>query len=227
MSSDDQQREGGEHDDPAAPSGPVGGPLAGVLADPATWAELDPALEDRIVGAIAAEANEPAEGPDPAEEPTVAVTSIDRAPSRRRAVGRWVGPIVAGIAAAIGVLVGVAALTRDAGNVDIEVAMVGTDLAPDAQADLGIEATPDGTRLVLDVSGLAPAPEGTVYEAWLRKDAEVGVSAGTFHLRGGGDGELELWAGVSVEDYPLVTVTLQDEADPVSSGQVVLRALVE
>jgi hypothetical protein len=64
-----------------------------------------------------------------------------------------------------------------------------------------------------------------VYEAWLRKDADVGVSAGTFHLRGG-DGELELWAGVSIEDYPLVTVTLQDEADPVSSGQVVLRALV-
>ncbi len=39
-------------------------------------------------------------------------------------------------------------------------------------------------------------------------------------------GEIELWAGVTTEDYPLFTVTIQDEADPVSSGRVVLRGTV-
>ena len=57
-------------------------------------------------------------------------------------------------------------------------------------------------------------------------DADVGVSAGTFHMRGG-DGSIELWSGVSPDDYPLVTVTIQQEADGAeSSGRVVLRGLL-
>jgi hypothetical protein len=50
------------------------------------------------------------------------------------------------------------------------------------------------------------------------------VSAGTFHLRGGGDAEIELWAWVDIEDYPLFTVTLQPEGLAPYSGQVVLMA---
>lgn len=41
------------------------------------------------------------------------------------------------------------------------------------------------------------------------------MSAGTFHLR-----------GVTAADYPLFTITIQDEADAESSGRVVLEGRV-
>jgi hypothetical protein len=88
-----------------------------------------------------------------------------------------------------------------------------------------IAETPLGTRLILDVAGLPPAAPGQYYEAWMRTGPEAGVSAGTFHLRGG-DGEIELWAGVTLDAYPLFTITIQDEADPLSSGRVVLKGRV-
>jgi hypothetical protein len=106
-------------------------------------------------------------------------------------------------------------------------ALVGTDLAPGASAEALIDPGPLGVRITLDVSGLAPSPPGTYYQAWVRKSPEIGISAGTFHLRGG-DGEIELWAGVSTEDYPLITVTLQQEGDGTeSSGKVVLKGRLD
>jgi hypothetical protein len=37
-------------------------------------------------------------------------------------------------------------------------------------------------------------------------------------------GEVKLWAGVDIADFPVLTVTLEpDDGDPASSGQVVLR----
>jgi hypothetical protein len=39
----------------------------------------------------------------------------------------------------------------------------------------------------------------------------------------GGD-EVTLWAGVDIEDFPVMTVTLEpNDGDPASSGDVVLR----
>jgi hypothetical protein len=61
---------------------------------------------------------------------------------------------------------------------------------------------PLGTRLILDVAGLPPAEPGEYHEAWMRTGPEVGVSAGTFHLRGD-HGQIELWAGVTADNYPL------------------------
>lgn len=201
-----------------------------MLADPAVWEEVDPALEDRIVAAIAAEVDAvvddapvaPADGDRESSTRSTSTSNVTSISTARR----WGGPVAAGIAAALVLLIGFVVVTGDRTSFDHEVAMSGTDLAPGASADLAIEATPNGTRLVLDVTGLPPAPDGQVYEAWMRQDADVGVSAGTFHMRGG-DGDLELWSGVLIEDYPLVTVTLQDEADTTSSGRVVLRALIE
>jgi hypothetical protein len=113
------------------------------------------------------------------------------------------------------------------GGADVELALAATELAPGASADAAIDTTPLGTRILLDMRDLPPAPAGTYYEAWLRIDADIGVSAGTFHMRGG-DGEIELWAGVSIDDYPLFTVTLQDEGGgAASSGRVVLSARFE
>jgi len=42
------------------------------------------------------------------------------------------------------------------------------------------------------------------------------------------DGEIELWAGVIIDEYPLMTVTLQDEpGGAASSGEVMLRGHFE
>lgn len=213
-------------DDPEHPDGADEladlGPLAGLLSDPTLWDDPDPAVEESIVAAIAAEAGPVAQAPTAVADITAAPDNVTPISAARR----WLAPIAAGVAAALVILGGFALVAGDDDPSGVEVALAGTDLAPDASAQAVIADTPLGTRIVLDVTGLPPAPEGTYYEAWVRQDAEVGVSAGTFHLRGG-DGEIELWAGVSTDDYPLITVTIQEEASVESSGRVVLRALLE
>ena len=204
--------------------------LAGLLSQETVWGDRsggdDRATEDAIVAAIAAErAETPVSefGASRSVEQTAEVIPID---SRRRALVSF----VAGAAAAIVVFVGVFAITQisdDSDGVDgVQLALDATELAPEATATVVITDTPQGTKIVLDVDDLPPAAPGTYYEAWLRVDGETGVSAGTFHLRGG-DAEIELWAGVSTDEFPLFTITIQDEAQPESSGVVVLRGLVE
>jgi hypothetical protein len=79
--------------------------------------------------------------------------------------------------------------------------------------------TESGTRMVLDIEGLDPAPPGFVYELWLSAGPRH-ISAGTF-VEAGND--LELWAGVSRRDYPRVWVTLEPLDDNESlSGETVL-----
>jgi anti-sigma-K factor RskA len=182
--------------------------LAAALADEQTWAEVPDGVEDWLVAAIAAEAT--------------TVTHLD---SRRR--WRSIGLAAAAVAAVVAGLFAVVDLNPSDGGADVELALAATELAPGASADAAIDTTPLGTRILLDLRDLPPAPAGTYYEAWLRVDADIGVSAGTFHMRGG-DGEIELWAGVSIDDYPLFTVTLQDEGGgAASSGRVVLSARFE
>ena len=184
--------------------------IAGYLQDPAMWEPASTSGEDDLVAAIAAQRQT-------SEAPHVA-------PGRERR--RSTRPFLAGVAAALLVVAGVAAALQLRGDSGIELTLAGTELDPDASAQVTIETTDIGTRLVLDVSDLDPPEDGYYYEAWLRTGPDVGVSAGTFHMRGG-DGEIELWAGVLIEDYPLVTVTLQEEAAEASSGVVVLKGLVE
>lgn len=196
--------------------------LAALLGDADLWEDNDPADEAAILAAIA-EMAAPTVGDSFSEAvPAGAPSDVTPISSARR----WVGPFMAGIAAAVVLFAGFTVVAASDDRSGIELALTATDLAPAAEGNVEIVATPNGTVLLLDVSGLPPAPEGSYYEAWVRQDAAIGVSAGTFHLRGGG-GEIELWAGVNVEEYPLFTVTIQDEADPVSSGRVVLRGLVE
>lgn len=202
-----------DHDltDPA--DEPLPDDIVALLGNESTWDGPAPGLEDSIVAAIAAERSGQFSPPASADIPVV------RRPLRRQA--RW-RPALAGAAVAAAVLVAVFGFTRPTDpSADVEFALGGTALAPAATADVEIRGTPIGTELILDVSGLDPAPPGTYYEAWMRVDAATGVSAGTFHLRGG-DGTITLWTGVTIDDYPLVTVTLQDEAQEESSGVVVL-----
>lgn len=202
--------------------------LAALLGDPNLWEEPNAADEDAIVAAILAEAGSaPESGPTTLSNATEA-QGVDGSSnvipiSRAR---RWLAPVAAGIAAAMVVLVGFAFVTSgDDAPEGVVLELAGTDIAPDATAEAVIAPLRSGTRIILDVSGLPPAEPGSYYEAWMRKDAQVGVSAGTFHLRGG-DGTIELWSGVTPAEYPLITVTLQDEAESESSGVVVLKGLL-
>jgi hypothetical protein len=195
--------------------------LDALLANPNLWEEAEATDEDAIVAMIRAEIERSASGIErstatgielsPAAEPAVASDNVVSLARPRR----WLTPVLSA-AALVVALMGVAVFMSFDGREDgvVELALQGTDLAP------------AGTRIELAVSSLEAAAPGTYYEVWLRQDAEIGVSAGTFHLRGGDSG-IELWAGVSADDYPLVTITIQDEAEPASSGRVVLKGLLE
>lgn len=182
--------------------------LAALLRSGAVWDEPAAGVEDLVVAEIAAE--------------VAARPHVPAAPGRadRRHL-RLIGAVAA-LFLILGVGVAVIAGSGD-DNDGTVVALGGTDLAPGATAEADIAETPSGVRVLLDVSDLAPAGEGQYYQGWLRNDDGDSVTIGTFHMRGG-DAEIELWAGVLAEDYPIITVTLQEEgAGPASSGQVVLR----
>jgi hypothetical protein len=198
--------------------------LAALLSDEAVWEDPDPGVEDAVVAAITAEA---AATPAPSFGPPPSPRARTRAGARRPAARRSGWGLLAGSAAAAALIIVVAlvALQGTGGGPEQQLALrppatLPPDASPLASADVTVEETADGTRIVLDVTGLAPAPAGYYYELWLRKNPQEGVSAGTFHLRGGGEERIELWTGVSPRDYPLITVTLQPEGMAESSGQV-------
>ncbi|MFK7917076.1 MAG: anti-sigma factor [Ilumatobacter sp.] len=189
-----------------------------LLSDESVWTDFDADLAAATVAAVMAEAS--SAELDTGTEPSPVVNLADR----RRV--RWSSALLGAAAALLIVACGfvVTSVVQDTDEDDIVLALAATDVEPGASGSAGVRTTPDGTRIVLETTGLPPAPEGFYYEAWLRTGPDVGVSAGTFHLRGGGDRSIELWAGVSIEDYPLLTVTLQPEAMAESSGVVVLAA---
>jgi hypothetical protein len=202
--------------------------IAAVLARADTWADLPPGLEDAVVAAIAAEIGATAQnGAAPATAPAV---SLDAArarrvaepavPERRSAMPWW---LTAAAAVAL-VITGVVLVTRAGGGStdEVEFAMAGTELAPEATATVVFENTPAGLKLTLDASNLAGAPEGQMYEAWI-SNGDIRVSAGTFHLRGGA-APISLWAGTADPSFGIITVTIEPiDGDATSSGNVVLR----
>jgi hypothetical protein len=198
--------------------------LRDLLADEATWAEPAPGGADALLAAIRAEGGaqpSPLDSPEvpgqPSEPLPAAVVPLT---ARRR---RWPRRLLA--AAAVVLVAGVVSvvlLGRDDDTAGREVAIAGGDQAPDASAVATVEELGSGVAIELDVEGLPPAPPGTYYEAWVRNETVL-VPIGTFHMRAG-DEVVELWAGVDLDDFPTLTVTLQQEgAGQESSGQVVLR----
>jgi len=183
-------------------------PLGVILGDAAVWSEPDQTVEDRIVASVAA-----------------ARPSGARPARWTGGVRRWLAPVAVGVAAAIVVLVAGSVVDRDDSRRGdgVDVALAASDLAPGAAAVATVTDTPLGTRIDLDVRGLAPAGADEYYELWLWDADGDAVSAGSFHLRGG-TGSIELWAGVGLDDYPRITVTRQREgAGTAPSGDVVLR----
>jgi hypothetical protein len=179
-----------------------------LLADPSLWVEPDDDLENRIVSAIAAEAQPPAK-----------VISLD---ARRRRVGR-IGAIVAAVAAAAILAVGFAVVRQDDDD-GVMLALQPTQLVPGASGSARVFAEDSGLRIELNATGLPRRDGGLYYQAWLRDAAGNLVPIGTFH-----DGDhVTLWAGVSLADFPTLTITEeQADNDQASSGRRVLLGTVE
>jgi len=190
-----------------------------LLAEPALWIEPDDALEARVLAAIAAEVE--AAAPSGARP-----QAYQRVASRRR---RWlttVGAAVVGAAAAAAITL---VVTRDAATpVDATAVMTGTDLAPGLSGSAEVTAGSSGVRIAIRVPGLPRREDGEFYQVWLKScDSTQLVPAGSFH-------DLEravAWAGVSTDDFPLITVTREQVAAPTdaaqgSSGEVVVAGAV-
>jgi Anti-sigma-K factor rskA, C-terminal len=124
-------------------------------------------------------------------------------------------------AALVAIVAGITLISRSGDDATV-FALEGTERVPEASADVEVAETPVGLKILLTPDRLPSAPEGTYYECWL-SNGDVKVSAGTFHLRGG-DGEIELWAGVVGPDFSRLAVTLEPIDDDLdSSGDVYLQ----
>jgi Anti-sigma-K factor rskA len=191
--------------------------LRALLADPAAWAEPDPALEDRVVAAVAEAAGQSRSQPVVESEGTTPADTV--VPLRRRRLFTPLRIAVAGAAAAVIVAALVFALAG--GNASTtEVALTGTELRPGAEGSVRITPDSSGLRIELDATGLPRRDGGRYYQAWLKNDAGDLVPIGTFH----DPNDVVLWAGVPLRDYPTLTVTEEEtNSDPASSGQRVLQ----
>lgn len=178
-----------------------------VLADESTWAEPPPDVGDELISEITGDG----------------VGSKMPVPSTFRR-WRW---ITVGIAAAIaGVFVLTALIGSGDQPVETLVAMSGTELGPTATGEVTLRAEESGWWIRLDVSGLPPADVGTFYEGWLWNDEGVGISIGTFHLRGASEPVI-LWSGVDPADYPSMSVTLEDtDGVAAASGRVMMTGRI-
>ncbi|MCC6438523.1 MAG: anti-sigma factor [Acidimicrobiales bacterium] len=196
--------------------------LTALLGDAELWAEDPPAgLEDLVVDLVAAEASAVrATDPRRAVAPPVTTggaAAADVIPLQRARRRTLVASLVSAAAAALVAVIVTVSLGRDRGEppVRIEVAL------PDARpGGVSVADTASGLRINLDAPDLERLPDGQFYQAWLRSlDGERLVAVGTFHS---GD-DVILWAGVKVEDFPTLTVTIEpDDGDAASSGNRVL-----
>jgi hypothetical protein len=184
------------------------------LASESVWLDPPADLQEAIVADISGQQD---------------AAAVPHRTSRHRTARRWTAQpwaaaaAVAAAVAVIAVIVFPRAETR-------QFRMEGTDLAATATAIATIRSTPSGEDITLDITGLEPPPAGYFYQGWVRQGGEPednAVTIGTFHMRGGDD-EVTLWAGVDIDDFPVLTVTLEpDDGDPASSGDVVLRGRLE
>jgi hypothetical protein len=208
---------------PDAPGSDAAARVRDLLGDDTLWAEPSPSGVDELIAAIEAEA--PGAHVAPSRPSRIQPSARRRAGSRRSAARPGRRLMLLSAAAALALLAGaVGYLVRgaDDGAGGQEFAIAGTELAPEASAVATVEEVGSGVDIRLDVRDLPPAAPGTYYQAWLRNE-DAAVTIGTFHMQDGDD-TVDLWAGVPLDRYPTLTVTLQQEgAGAESSGEVVLR----
>jgi hypothetical protein len=205
-----------------------------VLRDESTWMDMPPALGSSVAQAIADERNHllaatAAGAPAPLPPPGVTAPALEPVPTPvpRRRLGTWIGVAAAAAVAALalGTLIG-----RSTGGVesDRQVVAAPTELEPAVDGTVGVRSVTSGVELRIDADGLPRRDGGEFYEGWLKScDGSQLVPIGTFHTLD----DVTAWAGVSVDDFPILTVTRESVAAPKdaaqgSSGEVVLTAQV-
>lgn len=187
--------------------------LRALLEAPAAWEEPDPALEERVVAAIAQEA---------ARAP--AAESPPASPKPARARWRLRRPVFAlgGLAAAAAAIaVALVIALGGSSTKPLQFAMVvnGTSLAPGAHGSATLTKTQSGWRIELSATGLQHLANGRYYQAWLKNAAGILVPVGTFN-----DAQkVTLWSGAPVTQFRSFSVTVQQaNGNPASSGKRVL-----
>ncbi len=195
--------------------------FSALLVDESVWGEPSPGLEDLIAAQIAAErTSADAHG-------SVVVPLRARRGAARRNWWTLAGAAVAGAAAAA--LITTAVVQRnDTTTAGQRIELRGTDLAPGADGSARLTAHPSGVRIDLSIKGLPDREGGEFYQVWLKNCAgTLLVPAGSYHNLDDAVG----WAGVSLADFPVITVTTETAVggkDPAqgSSGQIVASGTV-
>jgi Anti-sigma-K factor rskA len=192
--------------------------LRSVLSDPAVWAEPQPDLQERIIGAIASAGERSS---DTAQDLEVSGPTADR-DNVVRLRTRWTKYTILSAAAAVLLAVSLAIGLTNQGSKPNEFAasLRGSDLAPEASGEVTLIQTEGGWKIHLQAEGLPRRDNGAYYEAWLKNEAGILVPIGTFNQ----PDDVTLWAGVPPSGYPTLTVTRQlANGNQASSGHVVLE----
>ena len=221
----------------------VGDDVAALLADASMWDDPPNGLADRILDGAGADTAASAtvlteRTRDGADTPdALAVRSLPTRPTseaeneQSRPPRRWrrsVTPIVLGSAAAVAALLGgIVLLSAISGNPSppaFAAPLIPTGLIADVEGDVEITPSASGLEIALDAPSLPRRAAGEFYEGWLRLDDGGLVPAGTFHEGAG----VTLWAGIEFESVVGFTITLEravaaDSSEQASSDQVVLR----
>ena len=152
-------------------------------------------------------------------EPRHLRTPMHGHPERRR-LGHRAGLTLALLGTAAAAIVASIVLVRPSpDNESVQFALTATELAPGAEGTAEVTPEESGLRIELNATGLPRRDNGEFYQAWLRNDDGQSIPIGTFH-----DGnDVTLWAGVSLKDFPELTVTQEKaDSDQASSGDKVL-----
>jgi hypothetical protein len=185
---------------------------ARVAASPHLAVQL--AEQQRAVGILRGAAAE-------VEAPAALRTRVDALRRPRGAATRRRSTFVVVAAGAVAVVaIGLAAaLDEGPATERFQAALGPTGLVPEARGQATMTETDSGWRIELDATGLPRLDGGRFYQAWLRNAAGLLVPVGTFN-----EGRnVTLWAGVSPEDFPTLTVTREPaDGDQASSGERVL-----
>jgi hypothetical protein len=200
-----------------------------LLDGPAVWAQPDPALEERVVAAIAEEAQARL-ATAPVRRPAFDRRLVPRRPLQ--AIARIAAQIprrpryaisAAVAAAAAALIVAVAANNPAQRAQQFAMVVSGTDLAPAARGSATLTKTSSGWRIELSATGLPRLSNGRYYEAWLKSSAGILVPVGTFNEAR----HVTLWSGVPPTGFATLTVTQQKaDGNPASSGRRVLTGAI-
>ncbi len=156
---------------------------------------------------------------------------------RRRRVAPWLAAAAVLVAFALGVGVARSLDGSDdivgtaAGEVEFDGAMTGP-AGEGARAELKVTATGIGRIVDLATDALPILPTGEYYEVWFVRAGDSPstpnrISAGTFHPDPDGRSRVQFAAAVNPALYPVVEITSeQGDGSPLSSGKVVLRAVL-